>query len=106
MFAVMAEYGADSPFGGKEIDVALQARGVEMPFSDLDYHGETSRDAVIDMLAAQTQDATEEATQRLTRARRSRTRAQQPAQAPNLGDAPWAQGGGDNGPGDAGPASP
>jgi hypothetical protein len=36
VFAVMAEYGADSPFGGKEIDVALQARGVEMPFSDLD----------------------------------------------------------------------
>lgn len=36
VFAVMAEVGAENPFGVKAMDAALERRGVEIPLSDLD----------------------------------------------------------------------
>jgi hypothetical protein len=36
VFAVMADTGADHPFGVQQIDAALERRGVEIPLSDLD----------------------------------------------------------------------
>lgn len=36
VFAVMADLGAEHPFGVQQIDAALERRGVEIPLSDLD----------------------------------------------------------------------
>ncbi len=36
VFAVMADLGAEHPFGVQQIDTALERRGVEIPLSDLD----------------------------------------------------------------------